>query len=156
MTRKSATKTGSGRKASSSSKRTKARSKASTGSQRKRPEPLLSRLRRSFGPRQQEVLSILLLVVAVLTFLGLIGVTTGSLINGWTRFLRQVFGLGAYPLAATVAALGVWLLLRSVDQVSSLQWKTVAGLQIVFLAALALIIITLYLNQPIRSWMILK
>ena len=139
MTRKSATKTGSGRKASSSSKRTKARSKASTSSQRKQPEPLLSRLRRSFGPRQQEVLSILLLVVAVLTFLGLIGVTTGSLINGWTRFLRQVFGLGAYPLAAAVAALGVWLLLRSVDQVSSLRWKTVAGSQIVFLAALALI-----------------
>jgi S-DNA-T family DNA segregation ATPase FtsK/SpoIIIE len=53
--------------------------------------------------------------------------------------LRQVFGLGAYPLAAAVAALGVWLLLRGVDQVSPLRWKTTAGSQIAFLAALALI-----------------
>ena len=140
MTRKPAKKTGSGRKSSSSKKRTR----ASTGSKRKKrstrqSESLLTRLRRSFGPRQQEVLAILLLVSAVLTLLGLTGVTTGSLIDGWTRFLEQAFGLGAYPLAVAMAALGAWLLLRSVDQVSSLQWKAVAGLQIAFLAALALI-----------------
>jgi len=144
MTRKSAKKTGSGRTPSSSRKRTKARSKASAGSRRGKQsvgqlESFLSRLRRAYGPRQQEVLSILLLVFAVLTFLGLIGVTAGSLITGWTRFLRQVFGLGAYPLAVAVAVLGVWLLLRGVDQVSSFRWKTVAGWQITFLAVLALV-----------------
>ncbi len=143
MSRKAVKKTSSGRRSSPSSKRPKTRSKASTASKRKKrstaqPEPLLSRLRRAFGPRQQEVLAVLLLVVAVLTFLGLIGVTTGALIDGWTRFLRQVFGLGAFVLAVAVAGLGVWLLLHSVDQVSSLRWRTVAGLQIAFLAALAL------------------
>ncbi len=129
------------RKSSPGRKKTSARSKST-----RRNEPLLAqlvasllRLRGSFGPRQQEVLAILLLVMAVLTFLGLLGVTRGSLINAWTRFLRQGFGLGAYPLALAVAALGVWLLLRSVNQVPPLQWKTVAGLQIAFLTLLALV-----------------
>jgi len=129
------------RKSSPGRKKTSARSKSA-----RRNEPLLAqlvafllRLRGSFGPRQQEVLAILLLVMAILTFLGLLGVTRGSLINTWTRFLRQGFGLGAYPLSLAVAALGVWLLLRSVNQVPPLQWKSVAGLQIASLALLALI-----------------
>jgi len=80
----------------------------------------------------------MLLVIAMLTLLGLTAVTTGSLIDAWTRFLRQAFGLGAYPLAVAVATLGVWLLLRSVNQVPPLRWRALAGLQIAFLAALAL------------------
>jgi S-DNA-T family DNA segregation ATPase FtsK/SpoIIIE len=144
MTKKTATKTRSGRKSSPSGKRTKSPSKApSSAKSNKRATgqraSILSHLRHWFGPRQQEMSAILLLVVATLTLLGLIGVTTGSLVDAWTRFLRQVFGLGAYPLAVTMAALGVWSLLRNVNQVPPIHWKTVAGLQIVFLAALAFI-----------------
>lgn len=130
MTRKSTKKTGARRRTSSGSRRKKSG---------KQFGPLLVRLRDSFGPRQKEVLAILLLVSAVLTLLGLAGVTTGSLIDAWTRFLRQAFGLGAWPLPVAFAALSVWLLLRTVNQVSPLWWKSVAGLQITFLAALALI-----------------
>jgi S-DNA-T family DNA segregation ATPase FtsK/SpoIIIE len=144
MTKKSIRKPKSGRKSSPSGKGNKARPQASRSSKvNKRstgqPVSLLLRLRRWFGPRQQEVLAILLLVIAVLTLLGLIGMTTGSLIDAWTRFVQQALGLGVYPLAVALAALGAWLLLRSVNQAPSIQWKTVAGLQITFLAALALI-----------------
>ena len=132
MTRKSA-------KKRVSRKGPKARSKTPSGSGGKKPVPLLSNLRLSFGPRQQEVMAILLLVVAVLTLLGLTKVTTGSLIDAWTGFLRRVLGLGAYLLAVAVAALAVWLLLHSVNQVPPLRWRTVVGLQITFLMLLALI-----------------
>jgi S-DNA-T family DNA segregation ATPase FtsK/SpoIIIE len=131
MTRKSAKKTSSGRKSSPSSNRQRRSDK--------QPGSLLSGLRLSFGHRQQEILAILLLVVAMLTLLGLAGATTGLLVDAWTRFLQQAFGLGAYPLAMGVAALGAWLLLCSVDQTPTLRWKTLTGLQIAFLAALALI-----------------
>jgi S-DNA-T family DNA segregation ATPase FtsK/SpoIIIE len=143
MTRKSTRKTKS-RRRPSSSKTTRSRRKTSTRSEKRQPFSeqlvlLLTRLRNSFGPRQKEVLSILLLVSAVLTFLGLINVTTGSLIDAWTHWLRQAFGLGAYPLALAFAILAVWLLLQTVGLVSPLRWKSAVGLQIAFVAGLALI-----------------
>jgi S-DNA-T family DNA segregation ATPase FtsK/SpoIIIE len=80
-----------------------------------------------------------LLVIAVLTLLGLARVTEGSLIDAWTGFLRQALGLGAYPMAVAMAALAVWLLLHTVNQVAALRWRAVVGLQTAFLAVLALI-----------------
>ena len=150
MTRKSTRKTQS-RRRPSSSKTTRSRRKTSTRSRKtstrsEKPQPLseqlvllLTRLRNSFGPRQKEVLAILLLVSAVLTFLGLVNVTTGSLIDAWIHWLRQAFGLGAYPLALAFAILAVWLLLQTVGLVSPLRWKSAVGLQIAFVAGLALV-----------------
>jgi len=144
MTRKSKPKSSSRRKSLSSRKKTGTRHTPSTGS-REKGHPvkqlrlLLTRLCGSFGPRQKEVSAILLLVVAALTLLGLADVTTGSLIDAWVDFLRQAFGLGAYPLALAFASLGVWLLLRTVNQTPALRWKSVTGLQVAFLATLALI-----------------
>jgi len=144
MTRKSKQKSSSRRKSLSSRRKTGTRQKPSTGS-REKGHPvkqlrlLLARFRGSFGPRQKEVLAILLLVITALTLLGLADVTTGSLIDAWVDFLRQAFGLGAYPLALAFAGLGVWLLLRTVNQISALRWKSVTGLQVAFLATLALI-----------------
>ena len=99
----------------------------------------LSHLRSSFGPRQKEIAAILLLVLAILTLLGLGGVTAGSLVDAWTLFLQRSFGLGAWPLTLFFAGLGAWLLLRTVNQVSPLRWKSVVGFQIAFLLTLALI-----------------
>ncbi|MFZ5919247.1 MAG: DNA translocase FtsK [Chloroflexota bacterium] len=137
MTKKTSRQTHSRRKAPASRA-----SKRKPSTPRQRPpklelKRLVEWLRRSFGPRQKEMLALLLMVGAIVTLLGLMGITSGSIVDSWSHFLRQAVGLGAYPLTVALAGLGAWLLLRAVNQVSTLTWRLVVGLQVTFLAALA-------------------
>jgi len=88
--------------------------------------------------RQREILGLLLLALGVLTLLSLFNITPGTVSGWWAGFLRRLFGWGAYPVALALGAGGVILLTHNLQPGSRIGWKMVTGLELVFLASLAL------------------
>jgi S-DNA-T family DNA segregation ATPase FtsK/SpoIIIE len=86
----------------------------------------------------------------VITILGLFSITSGALSDWWTSFLRHVFGWGAYLVAVGLAAAGISLLLSNLGQGPKARWKTIIGLEIIFVAGLALIHLLSFNQDPLR------
>lgn len=93
----------------------------------------------SLDPRQREILGLVLLALGVLTLLSLLNVTPGTISGWWAGFLSQLFGWGAYLVALALGAGGVILLVHNLQAGSIIGWKMVIGLELVFLASLALV-----------------
>jgi len=96
-------------------------------------------LRANLKPFQREILGLLVLALAAITILGLFSITSGVLSNWWARLLRRVFGWGAYLVAVGLAAAGISLLLSNLGQELTAGWKIIIGLEIIFVAGLALV-----------------
>ncbi|MDH4136371.1 MAG: hypothetical protein OEW09_06605 [Anaerolineae bacterium] len=98
----------------------------------------LKRRNISLDPRQREILGLLLLALGALTLLSLLNITPGTVSGWWAGFLRRLFGWGAFPVALALGAGGVILLVHNLQPGSIIGWKRVIGLELVFLADLAL------------------
>jgi S-DNA-T family DNA segregation ATPase FtsK/SpoIIIE len=99
----------------------------------------LKRRNISLDPRQREILGLLLLALGILTLLSLLNITPGTVSGWWARFLRQLFGWGAYPAALALGAGGGILLAHNLQPGNIIGWRIVIGLELVFLAGLALL-----------------
>jgi S-DNA-T family DNA segregation ATPase FtsK/SpoIIIE len=99
----------------------------------------LKRRNISLDSRQREILGLVLLALGVLTLLSLLNITPGIVSGWWAGFLRQLFGWGAYPVALALGAGGVILLAHNLQPGSIIGWRMVIGLELVFLAGLALV-----------------
>jgi len=99
----------------------------------------LKRQNISLDPRQQEILGLLLLALGVLTLFSLLDITPGTVSGWWAGFLCRLFGWGAYPVALALGASGVILLAHNLQPGNIIGWKMVIGLELVFLAGLALV-----------------
>lgn len=87
----------------------------------------------SLTPAQQEqVISVILLVIAALTFLGAVNPTNGSLLDSWTRVLSILFGWGRYLAPFFFAGLGAWLMLDSLDMRPDIGWERPLALILLF------------------------
>ncbi|MFB0536164.1 MAG: DNA translocase FtsK 4TM domain-containing protein, partial [Anaerolineae bacterium] len=93
----------------------------------------------SLDPRQREILGLLLLALGVLTLISLLNITPGTVSGWWAGFLRHLFGWGAYLVALALGAGGIILLAHNLQPGSIIGWKMVIGLELVFLAGLALV-----------------
>ena len=93
----------------------------------------------SLDSRQREILGLLLLALGALTLLSLLNVTPGTVSDWWADFLCRLFGWGAYPVALALGAGGVILLAHNLQPGNIIGWKMVIGLELIFLAGLALI-----------------
>nr|MBC8249175.1 DNA translocase FtsK [Anaerolineales bacterium] len=102
-------------------------------------EPFWEQLNANLKPFQREILGLLVLALAVITILGLFSITSGVLSNWWTRLLRRTFGLGAYLVAVGLVVAGISLLLTNLGQGLKANWKTIIGLEVIFIAGLALV-----------------
>lgn len=99
-------------------------------STRKAPPPPVFKL----SPAQQEqVTALVLLVIAMLTFLGAVNPTNGSLLDGWTHVLSVVFGWGRYLAPFFFAGFGAWLMLDSLDMRPDIGWERPFALIILFI-----------------------
>jgi S-DNA-T family DNA segregation ATPase FtsK/SpoIIIE len=98
----------------------------------------LKRRNISLDSRQREILGLLLLALGTLTLLSLLNVTPGTVSGWWADFLRRLFGWGAYLIALALGAGGVILLAHNLQPGNIISWKMVIGLELVFLASLAL------------------
>ena len=59
--------------------------------------------------RRREVGGLLLLLFAIISLLALLGLSQASLLQWWTRLLRQIFGWGAIVVSLALAGLGLRL-----------------------------------------------
>nr|NIO70830.1 hypothetical protein [Anaerolineae bacterium] len=99
----------------------------------------MKRRKINLDPRQREILGLLLLALGVLTLLSLLNVSPGTVSGWWADFLQRLFGWGAFPVALTLAAGGVILLAHNLQRRSIMGWKMAIGLELAFLAGLALV-----------------
>jgi S-DNA-T family DNA segregation ATPase FtsK/SpoIIIE len=118
---------------------------------KKTKEPFWEQLNANLKPFQREIAGLLVLALAAITILGLFSVTSGVLSNWWTRLLRRIFGLGAYLVAVGLVVAGLSLLLSNLGQGLKVGWRTIIGLEVIFVAGLALMHLLSSLSQdPLR------
>jgi len=87
---------------------------------------------------QVEMVGILFLALAVLTFLSFISSNQGKITGQWLSLLRQGFGWGAYVMPVVLGAVGLGLLMHGFGRLPAVRWEKVLGLVLVFASALGL------------------
>ncbi len=109
------------------------------------PSGKSQRTRKAQGPPltldralQREIGGVLLVALGGVTILALLSVTRGSLSAAWVLFLRRIFGWGAYPAVAAMIAAGLLLLWDDLSRRLSISARTIAGLEVLFVALLGL------------------
>jgi len=117
---------------------------------RSKKEPFWKQLNANLRPLQREILGLLVLALAVVTILGLFSLTSGALSDWWTRSLRRVFGWGAYLVTVGLVAAGISLLLSNLGQGPKASWKRIIGLEVIFVAGLALVHLLSFSQDPLR------
>jgi S-DNA-T family DNA segregation ATPase FtsK/SpoIIIE len=112
------------------------------GRRRKSSSPnIIETIQQRFSPIQRELVGFGLLVLAAITLLSLLSITSGAVSDSWAALLRQLFGWGAIPAALGVGWLGALLLWGSLrDEAEPLfRWDVIIGVELVFVAGLSLL-----------------
>ena len=111
-------------------------------------KPFWEQLNANLQPFQREIAGLLVLALAAITILSLFSITSGVLSNWWARFMRHIFGWGAYLVAVGLAVAGLCLLLSNLGQEMKPDWKIVTGLEIIFASGLALVHLLSFSPDP--------
>ena len=90
------------------------------------------------GARLSWVLGLLLLALALITFLTLLSQNRGLLTSAWVDLLRRAFGWGVYVAPAGVALLGTWIITLGTDHPLSLPLTRALGALVLFVSGLSL------------------
>lgn len=89
---------------------------------------------------QREVWGLGLTAVGIVTMVTLLARNQGSLSDAWSLVLRQLFGVGAYPVALLIIASGVILLVwNMLPNPPALAWPQLVGWELFFFSGLGLI-----------------
>ncbi len=105
------------------------------------------------SPIAQQTLAVGLILLSLLTFLTLLGVTSGRWTDAWLRALQFVFGWGAVPVAFAIGWGGVLILQHHLDRPIAWRWRPVVGLELLFFGLLALTHLLLGRRDP---WALLQ
>ena len=89
------------------------------------------------GPMQRDIAGLVLLIVATLSVLGFLNVSSGALLTWWADALLRAFGWGAYPIAAGLALAGVWLVWPALGQYLRITPAVAVGIEVLLLTLLA-------------------
>jgi S-DNA-T family DNA segregation ATPase FtsK/SpoIIIE len=88
------------------------------------------------GPAQRQLLGLVLFLLAVVTFLGLFGISTGSILGWWVSAVRQVFGWVAFLVALGMAIVGLRLAWPALYERLPLRPGTVVAIELLLLVVL--------------------
>ncbi len=89
---------------------------------------------------QREIWGLALTAIGAMTIIALVSRSQGKLSQGWTLALRQVFGIGVYPVALLLTVGGIMLLFwHSLEGWLAPRWQAVVGLEVFFFAGLGLV-----------------
>ncbi len=87
------------------------------GQRAKKQPSLWKRLRSGLGglhwqpsQAQRQIAGVVLLLLSIVTFLGLLGISAGSVLGWWIKAMRQIFGWVAYPVSLGAGVVGLRLL----------------------------------------------
>ncbi len=89
--------------------------------------------------RIEEIVAILMIIIAALTALGAFNLSGGFLLGGWVALLQSLLGWGVYFAPILFFALGVWLFLDALDKTWNIGWERPIGVGVGYLTALALL-----------------
>lgn len=123
---------------------TKARTKSSPRSRvatksRKSPPAPVSPWTKISNERKLDILGVVIALVGFLTILGLLSSQRSQVTGWWVNAISQVAGWGTFVLPVALLIIGLWLILRNLEDLPLLSAERIGG------------IILLYLN--ILSWM---
>jgi len=99
---------------------------------RKQNSDLLS----SFITRIQrpDVAGVCLVLVSLITLLSLLTSSTGTITGVWVSWLELTFGIGAWGFPVVTGALGLWMVIRAVENMDDMPWQHPAGCALLFIA----------------------
>ena len=92
--------------------------------------------RLSLGQSQRQLIGLGVLLISIVTFLGLVGVSTGAVLGWWIRAMQQIFGWVAYPLSLVMAFAGLRLMWQYLYDRLPLPAATVVALEVLVLVIL--------------------
>ncbi|MCL5429214.1 MAG: DNA translocase FtsK [Chloroflexi bacterium] len=108
----------------------------------------LQSFRLNLGSYIAEAIGILLLAAALLTLLGLLGLTEGTILTPWIGLLRRWLGWGAVLVVLTLASAG-WRLLIGRRTAYGFAWGRVVAEEMAAFSALGLL--SLFLGQSLET-----
>jgi S-DNA-T family DNA segregation ATPase FtsK/SpoIIIE len=115
---------------------------------------VIEAVRQRLSPMQRELLGLGVLALAVVTLLSLLSVTSGTVSDGAAALLRQLLGWGAIPITLSVGVLGALLLVGQLrDESGPLRWDVVIGVELLFVAGLALLHLVVGGDNPLKTAM---
>ncbi len=85
------------------------------------------------GPAGRQVLALVLIAFGLLSLVTIAGLNSGALVNAWARFLVQLFGWAAYPIAGLIGALGLLWLRHLAHQATAWRWRPFVGFELVLI-----------------------
>jgi S-DNA-T family DNA segregation ATPase FtsK/SpoIIIE len=98
--------------------------------------------------REQGILGVLVLALAVVTMVGLFQRTSGTLIDWWSLLILRALGWGSYVVTLAAAAIGVLLTIGKLPDRRAMPWRSLAGAEIAFLTLLGLVHLLFAAEDP--------
>ena len=86
----------------------------------------------------QDLLGVFLVCFALITGLNLLGLTSGTIANSWTKWIASGFGWGSYILVVLIAYIGILILFRRIEQFPKVNFTRIVLLEIALFSLLAL------------------
>lgn len=87
----------------------------------------------------RDVGGVVLIVMASLTLLALIGLTSGAWLNPWAAWLRRWFGVGSIFIVAAFAVGGLFMIRKQQENFSAQDWRRVIWLELSAFSIMALL-----------------
>jgi len=100
-----------------------------------KPKPRL----RLDADRWEEIASIGVIILALLTLLGALNLSGGFFLGAWVQLLQALLGWGVYVAPFVLGGLGVWLLLDALDKTWNIGWERPIGVVSGYLLLLSIL-----------------
>jgi S-DNA-T family DNA segregation ATPase FtsK/SpoIIIE len=91
-----------------------------------------------FGRFLWDILGVVLLALALISLLGLFGLTQGTLMRLWVDIIKTSFGWGSVFIIAATAVFGIYALRRSYKKVH-FHWDQLIGIELLIFVSLGLL-----------------
>jgi len=114
-------------------RRSKAKKQPSVG---QRLQDWLGQRTWKLGPAQRQLVGLGLFLLAIVTFLGLLGISTGSILGWWVGIVSQAFGWVAFLVTLGLAVVGLRLLWPAFYERLPLHPATVVAIELLLLVVL--------------------
>jgi DNA segregation ATPase FtsK/SpoIIIE, S-DNA-T family len=98
----------------------------------------LGRLQAHFGRFLWDITGVILMAFALMTILGILGLSQGTLMNLWVDLIKKGLGWGSVFIVASAVVLGIYAIRRS-RHVIHINWGQVVGVELAVLLTLALL-----------------
>jgi S-DNA-T family DNA segregation ATPase FtsK/SpoIIIE len=108
---------------------------AKKGSRKSKPQPNLLQQLPLFLSRA-EVIGVILVFLSAITFLSLLTSSNGVLTATWLGWLEALFGVGIWGFPVVTGVVGLWMIIRAIEQMPDLPWQRPAGLVLLFLSVI--------------------